>query len=226
MKTAESGSTMTPAVRAGMRLAMAMFIVATATATPRAASAQEAIPVAQAPDREPLRPGDIIRLRVWREPDFSGDFPVEANGAVVLPRMGSVDIRSETGESLRQRLVANFSEVLTQPAISVTVLRRIQVLGAVNKPGLYPVDATMSVSDAIALAGGATSNAKADAVVLVRDGQRLRTNLSSSASLTSSSIQSGDQIYVPERSRFTSDPRLIAGILTATVSIAIALIRR
>jgi protein involved in polysaccharide export with SLBB domain len=226
MKTAESGSTMTPAVRVGLRLAVATFVIAAAFATPRVAAAQEAVPAAQTPDREPLRPGDIIRLRVWREPDFSGDFPVEANGAVVLPRMGSVDIRSETGESLRQKLVANLSEVLTQPSISVTVLRRIQVLGAVNKPGLYPVDATMSVSDAIALAGGATSNAKADAVVLVRDGQRLRTNLSSSASLTSSSIQSGDQIYVPERSRFTSDPRLIAGILTATVSIAIALIRR
>jgi protein involved in polysaccharide export with SLBB domain len=226
MKTAESGSTRTPAVRVGMRLVVATLVIAAALAIPREAVAQEAVPSAQAPDREPLRPGDIIRLRVWREPDFSGDFPVEANGAVVLPRMGSVDIRAETGESLRQKLVANFSEVLTQPSISVTVLRRIQVLGAVNKPGLYPVDATMSVSDAIALAGGATSNAKADAVVLVRDGQRLRTNLSSSASLTSSSIRSGDQIFVPERSRFTSDPRLIAGILTATVSIAIALIRR
>src|SRR5436853_3772784 len=40
---------------------------------------------AQAPDHqspaasefaEPLRPGDVIRLQIWREPDLSGDFTV------------------------------------------------------------------------------------------------------------------------------------------------------
>jgi protein involved in polysaccharide export with SLBB domain len=204
---------------------IALAIVAGAGAvSPSSAVAQEP-PAAAGADREPLRPGDIVRVRVWREPDFSGDFPVESNGSVVLPRLGTVNVQAETAESLREKLVADLTQVLTQPSISVTVLRRIQVLGAVNKPGLYPVDATMTVSDAIALAGGATSNAKSDVVELVRNGQRMRTNLSAATTLATTQIRSGDQIYVPERSRLTSDTRLIAGILTATVSIIIAIIR-
>src|SRR5688500_3271570 len=31
-----------------------------------------------------LRPGDVVRVRIWREPDFSGDFTVNESGVVTL----------------------------------------------------------------------------------------------------------------------------------------------
>jgi polysaccharide biosynthesis/export protein VpsN len=192
---------------------------------PKHVAAQEPAAVsASAVDAQPLRPGDVIRLRIWREPDFSGDFPVEANGVAVLPHVGNVDVTGQTAESLRIRLIAAFSEVLQNPSISITVQRRIQVLGAVQKPGLYPVDATMTVSDAIALAGGPTPNGKGDKAVLIRDGQRLTTRLTAGTTLASSQIRSGDQIFVPQRSRWTTERGFFTAV-GAALSIAIALIR-
>ena len=35
---------------------------------------------AQLQDVDPLRPGDVVRLRIWREPDMSGDFAVDEIG--------------------------------------------------------------------------------------------------------------------------------------------------
>jgi protein involved in polysaccharide export with SLBB domain len=190
------------------------------------AEGQEAPPPASVGvvDAQPLRPGDIVRLRIWREPDFSGDFPVESNGIAVLPHIGDVAVHGETSETLRLKLLKGYSEILQNPSISITVLRRIQVLGAVTKPGLYPVDATMTVSDAIALAGGPTPSGKSDKAVLVRDGQRMTTTLQAGATLGSSQVRSGDQIFVPQQSRWANE-RMFYTAVGAGISVLLAFIR-
>src|ERR1700734_1429358 len=95
-----------------------------------------------------LLPGDIVRLRIWREPDLSGDFPVDERGTVVFPKIGPTPVLQMTTDSLKRLLVTTYSQYLRDPAIEVTFLRRVTILGAVKNPGLYPVDPTMTVSDA------------------------------------------------------------------------------
>ncbi len=111
-------------------------------------------PPASATPTGVLRPGDVVRLRIWREPDLSGDFQVDEQGTVVLPKIGALSIKEMPAASLKTMLVDKYSTYLRDPAIDVTVLRRVNVLGAVKNPGLYPVDATMTVADVFALAGG------------------------------------------------------------------------
>src|SRR5882762_9736702 len=109
-----------------------------------------------APLRYTLRPGDIVRLRIWREPDLSGDFPVDEFGRVNLPLVGTYPVESETRESLEKKLNAAYRGSVQNLSMDVIIFRRIPVVGAVRTPGLYPVEATMTVADAIALAGGST----------------------------------------------------------------------
>jgi len=94
-----------------------------------------------------LRPGDVVRLRIWREPDLSGDFPVDESGVVVLPKIGPRSVTAESPATLRDTIVAAYSKFLNHNSIDVTLLRRIQVLGAVRQPGVYPVDPTMTIGD-------------------------------------------------------------------------------
>ena len=101
-----------------------------------------------------LRPGDLIRLRIWREPDFSGDFPVDATRSRRAPRLGALDVTSVPAESLKATLVRGYRTFLNHSSIDVVFLRRVQIAGAVQKPGLYHVDPIMTVGDALALAGG------------------------------------------------------------------------
>jgi polysaccharide export outer membrane protein len=172
-----------------------------------------------------LRPGDLIRLRIWREPDLSGDFTVNENGTVILPRVGRVEVADQPAERLQGRIVAKYEEFLQHSSIEVIFLRRVQVLGAVRTPGLYPVDPTMTVADAVALAGGATGEGDPRRVELIRGGRRVDVKISAETRMASSAIQSGDQLFVPERSWLRRNTGLIVGSATGALSLLIALIR-
>ena len=194
------------------------------TSPPIAGTAQPVAPVTTVVT-EPPRPGDVVRVRIWREPDLSGDFAIEETGIVVLPRIGPVFAAAETAESLRAKVTAEYEEFLPHSSISVTLLRRVQILGAVRNPGLYPVDPTMTLSDALALAGGSTAQGKAQAVELIRGGERIATRLNVHTTIANSPLRSGDQIYVPERSWISRNAGVVSAALTATVSVVIALMR-
>lgn len=173
-----------------------------------------------------VRPGDVVRLRIWQEPDLSGDFTVHETGTVVVPKLGPVETDGLTDAALRERLVAGFSEYLNHTSIDVTVLRRIQVLGAVRNPGLYPVDGTMSIADVLAVAGGTAQDARIDRVQLVRGGQRLDVRITSTQRLADTPIRSGDQLFVPQRGWADRNTGTVVSVLTAGAGMLVALITR
>lgn len=174
-----------------------------------------------------LRPGDVIRLRIWREPDLSGEFPVAPNGVVVLPKIGEVTVADRMPAEVEQTLLEEFERYLRNPSIEITMLRRVNILGFVRAPGLYPVDPTMTLRDVLALAGGVLPNGSEDRLELIRGDSRLVTPVAGEMRLDALGIRSGDQIYVPERSWMRRNATIIAGvastIITASVSLLIAL---
>jgi protein involved in polysaccharide export with SLBB domain len=190
-------------------------------------AAQSSPSQASAPDLPGvLRPGDLVRLRIWREPDLSGDFQVDEQGTVVLPKIGPLSIRELPAASLKTLLVDKYSTYLRDPAIDVTVLRRVNVLGAVKNPGLYPVDATMTVADVFALAGGVAPDGNPDKGELIRGGTRLDVKLSRRTKIAETPLQSGDQLFVPQRSWISRNPGVVAGTLTAVAGIVVSLLVR
>ena len=196
-------------------------------AAPRALPAQPGggeAPAAAAAD--PLRPGDVVRVRIWREPDLSGEFPVDADGMVVFPKLGPRQVTSESAATLRERLLRDYAEYLVNPSVEVTLLRRLQVLGAVRTPGLYPVDGTMTVADVLALAGGTTPQGDPRRVELVRDGRRVDARLATDGQVASSAIRSGDQLFVPERSWLSRNTGVVAALVSAGATALLTLATR
>lgn len=147
-----------------------------------------------------LRPGDVVRLRVWREPDLSGEFTVDERGQVVLPKIGVQYVIEETPDELRERLLDQYRRYLVNPSIELIFLRRINVLGSVRAPGLYPVDPTMVVADALAMAGGVAPDGRQDQIQLIRGGEILTADITHRTRIADLPIRSGDQLFVPERS--------------------------
>lgn len=173
-----------------------------------------------------LHPGDIIRLRIWREPDLSGDFAVDEMGIVTFPKLGPMRVVRESSESLKSRLVAGYQEFLRNPSVDVILLKRVNVLGAVRNPGLYPVDPTMTIADAVALAGGATPDGNRRRIELLRGGAQLDVRLTDQTRIADLPLRSGDQIFVPERSWIARNPGVVAASLSAATSLIIALLLR
>jgi protein involved in polysaccharide export with SLBB domain len=172
-----------------------------------------------------LRPGDVVRLRIWMEPELSGDFPVGEQGIVVLPRIGPVATGGEPAGVLRERVVAAYAAFLAHTSIDVILLRRVQVLGAVRNPGLYHVDPSMSLGDVLALAGGTTTHGRIDRVALMRGGHRVPAELSPTTAVAGSSIRSGDQLRVPEKSWAARNPGVLIGAVSAVLSFTLAVLR-
>lgn len=202
---------------------MAIAWIFAASASP--AAAQEQPVRASVRASVVLRPGDRVRLKVWREPDLSGDFVIDEDGIVVFPKVGRLDVQKISTDSLKALLIARYAESLRSPSVEVTVLRKVNVLGAVKNPGLYYVDPTTTVADALALAGGVSPEGKQNSFQLLRDGKRLPVELSRDSRLADSPLQPGDQLRVPQRSWLSRNTALVAGALTSVAIIFAAKIR-
>ena len=147
---------------------------------------------------EPLAPGDAIQLAFWREPQLSGDYPIDETGTVVLPLLGARMVTRMSPAELKRTLLEEYSQQVRNQEVRVTFLRRVRILGAVKNPGLYRVDPTMAVGDALALAGGATTEGNLEDIRVVRNGREVHSHLDINVQLLGQ-VRSGDQILVPGR---------------------------
>jgi protein involved in polysaccharide export with SLBB domain len=164
----------------------------------------------------PLQTGDVIRIKVWREPDLSGDVTVGDDGMAPIPKLGNVAVASLTLDTIRRRIVEEYSKTLANPAIEVLFLRRLRVFGAVHTPGLYPVEDGLTVADAIALAGGVADDGSYNNVLLVRGSDHSSIRVTSVMRLADIDINSGDEVFVPQRSWASrNSATLVQSILTA-----------
>jgi polysaccharide export outer membrane protein len=173
---------------------------------PAAALAQNGHSTDPARDGAVLRPGDVIRIVVWRLPELSGEFTVAENRTIVHPvyqqiRVASVPI-PEVEALVRDVLLRYESD----PQFVVEPLLRIVVSGEVRQPGLFSVPPGMTVAQAGVSAGGMTTQARTSKVTLVRDGTRRDYALSGEkAEAFQMPIRSGDQVVVQRKSAILRD---------------------
>jgi polysaccharide biosynthesis/export protein len=171
-----------------------------------------------------LRPGDAIRLRIWREPELSGEFAIDQRGRVVLPRIGELAATEMTPDELEDRIRTSFERYLRNPSIEITMLRRINILGAVRSPGLYPLDPTMTLGDALAAAGGILPNGRQDRVEIIRDDVRVATHVTGDTRIFDLGLGPGDQLYVPERAWASRNAAVIATVASTVIGATVSLI--
>ena len=183
-----------------------------------------AAPLGAAP-ASPASIGDSLRLTIWREPDLSRSYWIDESGYVNLPKIGPVRAAAVPPAELKARIVAAYQTYLAHSAIDVTILHRVQVRGAVRLPGIYYVNETMSLGDALALAGGSTPEGEPNKAQLLRDGERVRGAVVAGAQIGRTALRSGDQIYVPERSWTSRNVGLLSTLIAASVTLAVAALR-
>lgn len=189
---------------------------------PSAANAQVGEPVRS---EARLRPGDVIRVRIWREEGMSGEFIVSGDGVVVLPKLGPYTVTDRLPTELRAQLVKDYQRYLRNPSIEITFLKRITIMGAVRDAGIRLVDETMTVAEALALAGGTRPEGATDRIELIRDGRRLLT-VTERTRIGEMAMQSGDRLFVPERNWTSRNPGVVAAVISGVVTLVVALLVR
>ena len=156
-----------------------------------------------------LQPGDVITVSVWKETDLQTEVLVRPDGGFSFPLAGEVDAVGKTVEDIRLILVDRLKRYIPNPVVTVAVKtiggNRIYVVGKVIHAGDFPLSSPIDVMQAIALAGGTTSFAAINDIVILRrqNGaqQALHFHYSDVARGRELSqnvlLQSGDTVVVP-----------------------------
>lgn len=168
--------------------------------------------------------GDRIRVKVWREPTLSDEFTVDERGDVILPRLGITKVAGRTIAAMQDTLRMRYAEYLRNPSVSVTVFRRVGVQGEVRAPNLYYVDATMTLREVLAQAGGITEIGNPNDVVIVRNGQQVALGRWQRGGPLSAELRSGDQVVVGRRSWLSRNALAVVSTLGLVVSVALSVI--
>jgi len=148
------------------------------------------VPQALAPDNTGLPldprtyiigPEDIIAIKVWRDPDFSGAKGVRPDGKITMPLIGDIQASGLTPARLADQLKQALGSYLKEPEIEVDIIqvnsKRYTIAGGVNRPGPYPLVQAKHVFEAINDAGGFHEFANKSKITIIRlDGTRLYFN--------------------------------------------------
>lgn len=154
--------------------------------------------------------GDVLDIDVWKQPEISRTLPVRPDGRITLPLVGAIQASGRTPAQLQDSIAAKLTAYVSTPVVTVMVAkvesRRFSVLGAVLRPGAYPLPGPTRMLEALAQAGGFTPFANPDRIELLReesDGHLQKLSFNYSAVVQGRDVdqdrllQPGDTIVVP-----------------------------
>ena len=156
-----------------------------------------------------VKPGDLLSISVWKEPDLQKAALVRPDGSFSFPLVGEVDARGKTGGDLNKLMTQRLDKYISEPVVTVSIQEikgnKVYVIGQVNRPGEFIMNPTVDVMQALSMAGGTTPFAALGDIVVLRrtpagkqsipfryndvvKGRRMDQNID---------LQSGDVVVVP-----------------------------
>ena len=108
-----------------------------------------------------LGKGDVLSISVYDEPDLTLDsVPVRPDGMIAFPLIGDVQVDGRNVEAITGEIRERLLQYVLEPKVSIVVLEfnslDYTLYGEVVNPGVYPLTTEVSITGAIAKAGGLT----------------------------------------------------------------------
>lgn len=119
-----------------------------------------------------IGPGDVIDISLWKEESLSKSVVVLPDGRIYFPLIGQIQASDRTVGDLKQEIEERLKPYVPAPVLSVEVKQvnsmLIYVIGRVNTPGRFVLNANVNVLQALAMAGGLNPFAKRDKIKVLR----------------------------------------------------------
>jgi polysaccharide export outer membrane protein len=210
-----AGSITVPRAQAQASVENSLPVLPTPAAAPPTAAPAAAPPSANSPESAyALGAGDIVKIDIFRVPQYSGESQVLVDGSLNLPLVGKVNVNGLSLEEASATLSSQYSRFLRRPLITMSLITRrplqIGIAGEVNRPGSYTLGQETTqpsrLSQLIETAGGITQSADLSQVqvrrqqangsqqVVTVDLWDLITNGNLSQDVT---LRDGDAVFIP-----------------------------
>ena len=158
-----------------------------------------------------LNRSDILSLSFALSPEFNQNVTVQPDGFITLQGVGGLNVLGLTLPEAVAAIKNAYSKILRDPIIDIDLTdfqkAYFIVTGQVSKPGQYDLRYDLTVSEAIAVAGGFLPTAKTQ-VFLYRRAQagwveakelKLKDFLHGKNVTEDAEMRPGDMIFVPEK---------------------------
>jgi polysaccharide export outer membrane protein len=155
--------------------------------------------------------GDTIEINFPYLGEFNQTESVQPDGTLILKTVGSVQADGLTLSELHASVVGAYSTILRNPLLTIQPLDLqkpyFTALGSFARPGKYDLKSDLTVSEAIAMAGGFNDQSKQTQVVLFRkvNDQMTEARLLNFKKMLNSHdmrsevvLQPGDMLFVPK----------------------------
>jgi polysaccharide export outer membrane protein len=123
-------------------------------------------------DQYVIAVGDLLSVRVYNQEGLSTRSRVRSDGRIAVPLVGELDVRGKAPSAVSRELEGKLKAFIVSPAATITVEESlptsVTVLGQVAHPGIYAVDPTSGVLQALAVAGGFNDYASYGSIYLMR----------------------------------------------------------
>lgn len=152
-----------------------------------------------------IGPADVLNIRVWNEPEFSGPVAVHQDGKVTLPLVGDLQAGGNTPVQVEQTITKALGKYVVHPLVTVTVQqvesKRYYMDGRIARPGEYPLVVPTTVLEAISKAGGVLEFGNQKKIYVLRGDQRIPFNykdvIHGKHMEQNIELKPGDHIFVP-----------------------------
>lgn len=165
-----------------------------------------------------LGPGDSIHIIVFQNPDLTLDTRVSEGGTITYPLVGSVKVGGMPIAQAERAIADALKKggFVQQPQVNIALVQvrgnQVAVLGAVNRPGRFPLETfNTHLSEMLANGGGIINGiggigGGSDTVIITgwRNGERFRKEVNVPNLFINNKpeddieVAGGDVIYVPE----------------------------
>ena len=119
-----------------------------------------------------VKPGDLLSINVWKEPDLQKETLVRPDGSFSFPLVGEVDAKGKTVADLNKTMSQRLAKYISDPVVTVAIQEikgnKVYVIGQVNKPGEFIMNPSVDVMQALSMAGGTTPFASLGDIVVLR----------------------------------------------------------
>ena len=152
----------------------------------------------QSADDYVLGPGDIIKIKVFGEPELDLETQLTNSGTLNYPFLGTIKVTGMTLKQVEQHLYQGLKgDYFVEPNVFVGMVqyRPFYIHGEVKKPGGYPYQPGMTVDQAVALAGGMTERASREDIIISREGDKATKQKGN----LNTQISAGDTITIEQR---------------------------
>ncbi|MBI4775007.1 MAG: polysaccharide biosynthesis/export family protein [Deltaproteobacteria bacterium] len=119
-----------------------------------------------------IHPMDVLEISIYGEEDLVRKLVVRPDGKISFPLIGDIQVAGRSTKQTKEVIDEKVSAFIPQASSTVIVQELgsliFFVLGQVAKPGVFNVSSPLTVVQALSLAGGLTTFADPDNILIIR----------------------------------------------------------